>query len=51
VLDLLVSTGTIQGDQKKYVKGVSVEWALVEECEVKIFQAQTRLTKFLIQDH
>jgi len=36
VLDLLVASGTIEGDQKKFVKGVCAEWADIDECQVTI---------------
>jgi Holliday junction resolvase RusA-like endonuclease len=36
VCDLLVSCGIIEGDQKKYMRGVSVEWAKVTDCVVTI---------------
>jgi hypothetical protein len=36
VLDLLVSHKVIPGDQKKYVKGVSVDWEPIDECKVTI---------------
>jgi Holliday junction resolvase RusA-like endonuclease len=34
--DLLVSMGVVEGDQKKYMKGVSVDWDCVDECVVTI---------------
>jgi len=34
--DLLVSNGIVEGDQKKYMRGVSIEWASVTDCVVKI---------------
>lgn len=36
ILDLLVSHKIIPGDQKKYVKGVSIDWDTVDECLVTI---------------
>ncbi len=36
VSDLLVSNGIVQGDQKKYMKGVSVDWERVTDCVVYI---------------
>lgn len=37
VCDLLVSNGIVGGDQKKYMRGVSVEWAKVTDCVVAIY--------------
>lgn len=34
VLDLLVLHKIIPGDQKKYVKGVSIDWEDIDECLV-----------------
>jgi hypothetical protein len=36
VSDLLVSNEIVQGDQKKYMRGVSVEWAEIVDCIVKL---------------
>ncbi len=36
VLDLLVLHKIIPGDQKKYVKGVSIDWEAVDECIVTL---------------
>jgi hypothetical protein len=35
-VDLLVSNGIVEGDQKKYMRGVSIEWAKVTDCVVRI---------------
>lgn len=36
VTDLLVSHGVLKGDQKRYVKRVSIGWESVEGCHVKL---------------
>jgi Holliday junction resolvase RusA-like endonuclease len=36
ILDLLVSQGVLQGDQKKYVQRVSVGWEPTSGCRVTI---------------
>ena len=36
VSDLLVSNGIVQGDQKKYMRGVSIEWAEIADCIVRL---------------
>ncbi len=37
ICDLLVSNGIVQGDQKKYMRGVSIEWASVPDCIVRLY--------------
>ena len=37
VSDLLVSNGIVQGDQKKYMRGVSIEWAPIADCVVRLY--------------
>ena len=39
-LDLLVAAGVIEGDQKKFVKGVSIEWADIDGCQVTIIPTE-----------
>ena len=34
--DFLVTQGIIQGDQKKYMRGLSVDWSTVEGCIIHI---------------
>lgn len=36
VTDLLVEHGVLKGDQKRYVKRVSIGWESVEGCHVKL---------------
>ena len=40
ILDLLVLHKIIPGDQKKYVKGVSIDWDEVDECLVTITKVE-----------
>lgn len=40
ILDLLVLHKVIPGDQKKYVKGVSIDWDEVDECLVTITKVE-----------
>lgn len=40
VTDLLVTHKVLRGDQKKYVKRVSIGWEKVEGCKVKLLGAE-----------
>lgn len=40
VEDFLVSSGILQDDQKKYVRSVSIAWADVKGCEVRLSPAE-----------